>query len=59
MARHEREVADEDHVYVMNIRRGVKWSDGKTMTPADVKYSFDLLKIADASAAPAVGRRPG
>jgi peptide/nickel transport system substrate-binding protein len=32
--------------YVMNIRRGVKWSDGRTMTPRDVKYSFDLAKIA-------------
>ncbi|MCE3286543.1 MAG: ABC-type dipeptide/oligopeptide/nickel transport system, periplasmic component [Gaiellaceae bacterium] len=31
-------------VYVMNIRRGVKFSDGKTLTPGDVKYSFDLLK---------------
>ena len=29
----------------MNIRRGVKFSDGKTLTPRDVKYSFDLLKI--------------
>jgi peptide/nickel transport system substrate-binding protein len=32
--------------YVMTIRKGVKWSDGKPMTPADVKYSFDLAKIA-------------
>ena len=29
----------------MNIRRGVKFSDGTTLTPGDVKYSFDLLKI--------------
>jgi peptide/nickel transport system substrate-binding protein len=34
-----------NNVYVMNIRRGVKFSDGKTLTPGDVKYSFDLLKI--------------
>jgi len=33
------------NVYVMSIRRGVKFSDGKTLTPADVKYSFDLLKM--------------
>ena len=33
------------NVYVMNIRRGVKFSDGTTLTPGDVKYSFDLLKI--------------
>ena len=39
----------------MTIRRGVKWSDGKTMTPGDVKYSFDLAEDRDASAAPALG----
>jgi peptide/nickel transport system substrate-binding protein len=33
------------NVYVMNIRRGVKFSDGTTLTPGDVKYSFDLLKV--------------
>ena len=33
------------NVYVMNIRRGVKFSDGTTLTAGDVKYSFDLLKI--------------
>jgi peptide/nickel transport system substrate-binding protein len=32
--------------YVMTIRQGVKWSDGKPLTAADVKYSFDLAKIA-------------
>jgi peptide/nickel transport system substrate-binding protein len=32
--------------YVMSIRPGVKWSDGQTMTAQDVKYSFDLAKIA-------------
>jgi peptide/nickel transport system substrate-binding protein len=32
--------------YSMTIRKGVNWSDGKPMTPADVKYSFDLAKIA-------------
>jgi peptide/nickel transport system substrate-binding protein len=32
--------------YQMTIRQGVQWSDGKPMTPADVKYSFDLAKIA-------------
>ena len=26
------------------IRSGVKWSDGSAMTPADVAFSFDLLK---------------
>jgi peptide/nickel transport system substrate-binding protein len=32
--------------YVMTIRPNVKWSDGQTMTANDVKYSFDLAKIA-------------
>jgi peptide/nickel transport system substrate-binding protein len=32
--------------YVMTIRQGVKWSDGRTLTPRDVKYSFELAKIA-------------
>jgi peptide/nickel transport system substrate-binding protein len=32
--------------FAMTIRRGVKWSDGRTLTPSDVKYSFDLAKIA-------------
>jgi peptide/nickel transport system substrate-binding protein len=32
--------------YVMTIRSGVKWSDGRSMTPSDVKYSFDLAKTA-------------
>ncbi len=27
--------------YIFNIREGVKFSDGTTMTAADVKYSFD------------------
>ncbi len=31
--------------YTMTVRNGVKWSDGQTLTPQDVKYSFDLLKI--------------
>jgi peptide/nickel transport system substrate-binding protein len=33
------------NVYVMTIRSGVKWSDGKPMTVKDVKYSFELPKI--------------
>jgi peptide/nickel transport system substrate-binding protein len=32
--------------YSMTIRKNVKWSDGKALTPADVKYSFDLAKIS-------------
>jgi peptide/nickel transport system substrate-binding protein len=32
--------------YSMTVRSGVRWSDGRPMTPADVKFSFDLAKIA-------------
>jgi peptide/nickel transport system substrate-binding protein len=32
--------------YAMTIRKNVKWSDGQTLTPNDVKYSFELAKIA-------------
>jgi peptide/nickel transport system substrate-binding protein len=32
--------------YTMRIRQGVTWSDGKPLTAADVKYSFDLAKIS-------------
>ena len=46
VARHEREVDVEDDVRHERSGQGVKWSDGKTMTPQDVKYSFDLAKIA-------------
>ena len=31
--------------YVMKIRQGVKWSDGRALTARDVKYSFDLARI--------------
>ena len=41
--------------YTMTIRKGVKWSDGQTMTPQDVKYSFDLAQDRDPPAAPALG----
>jgi peptide/nickel transport system substrate-binding protein len=34
------------NTYAMTVRRGVRWTDGRPMTPADVKYSFDLAKIA-------------
>lgn len=29
---------------VFTIRKGVKWSDGKAFTPADVEFTFDMLK---------------
>jgi peptide/nickel transport system substrate-binding protein len=34
------------NTYVMTIRQGVTWSDGQPLKAADVKYSFDILKIA-------------
>lgn len=32
--------------YSMTIRKNVKWTDGQTLKPSDVKYSFDLAKIS-------------
>ena len=31
--------------YEMTIRKNVKWSDGKSLTASDVKYSFNLANI--------------
>ena len=31
--------------YVMTVRRGVKWSDGKPMTTKDFLYTFNMLKL--------------
>jgi peptide/nickel transport system substrate-binding protein len=31
--------------YVMTVRSGVQWSDGRTLTGADVKFTVDKLKI--------------
>lgn len=28
----------------LNIRKGVRWSDGEALTPEDVAYSFEILK---------------
>jgi peptide/nickel transport system substrate-binding protein len=33
------------NTYVMHVRQGVKWSDGKPLTAQDVKYSFDITNI--------------
>jgi peptide/nickel transport system substrate-binding protein len=31
--------------YVMTVRKGVKWSNGKSMTPQDFLFTFNTLKI--------------
>jgi ABC-type dipeptide transport system, periplasmic component len=33
------------NVYVMTVRNGVKWSDGRTLSAADFRFTFGLLKI--------------
>ena len=34
--------------YVINVRQGVKWSDGQPMTAADVAYSINLARTSTA-----------
>ncbi|MGO9162116.1 MAG: ABC transporter substrate-binding protein [Streptosporangiaceae bacterium] len=36
--------SNSDKTLTFTIRNGVKWSDGKPMTAADVVYTFNLLK---------------
>jgi peptide/nickel transport system substrate-binding protein len=36
-------------VYVMTVRKGVKWSDGQPLTAADVKFTFEVGKIPTAT----------
>jgi peptide/nickel transport system substrate-binding protein len=36
--------SDGNKILTFTIRSGVKWSDGKPMTAADVVYTFNLLK---------------
>jgi peptide/nickel transport system substrate-binding protein len=38
------EFNDDGTELTFQVREGVKWSDGKDMTPADVAYSFNVLK---------------
>jgi peptide/nickel transport system substrate-binding protein len=37
-----------DKTLTFNLRHGVRWSDGKPFTSADVVYTFDLLKRVSA-----------
>jgi len=39
----------QKNVYRATIRTGVTWSDGKPLTPADVKFTFETGKIATAT----------
>jgi peptide/nickel transport system substrate-binding protein len=36
---------DGDTKYVMTVRDGVSWNDGRAFTATDVKFTLDLLKI--------------
>lgn len=37
------EVSDEGKLWQIQLRKGVKWHDGREFTAQDVKYTFDLL----------------
>src|SRR5262245_48932033 len=36
-------------VYVMTLRKGIKWSDGKPLTSADVKFTYEVGKTPTAT----------
>lgn len=36
--------SNDNKTFTMQIRKNVKWTDGTAFTPADVVYSFDLMK---------------
>lgn len=35
---------DDNHTMILEIREGVKWSDGHPFTPRDVVFTFELMK---------------
>lgn len=39
---------DENKRLVLKIRQGVKWADGRNLTPADVVFTFELMKKHEA-----------
>jgi ABC-type transport system substrate-binding protein len=41
-----------DKTYQIKLRQGIKWSDGKDFTAADVKFTFDMAKTAAVGLAP-------
>ncbi|MFX5718429.1 ABC transporter substrate-binding protein, partial [Acinetobacter baumannii] len=56
-------VSDDGRTYTFNLREGVKWSDGKPFTAADVVFTLEafgkfntyltkLLPLIDKAAAP-------
>lgn len=41
---------EDNTLLILNLREGVKWSDGESFTANDVMYTFDLLQQNDALA---------
>ena len=35
---------ETDHVVVFSLRQGVRWSDGRPLTPDDVVFTFNLMR---------------
>jgi peptide/nickel transport system substrate-binding protein len=45
------EVSDDKLTYTFHLRKGVQFADGRPMTSADVKYSFDVIRDTEVQAA--------
>ncbi len=45
-------ISKDGRVYTFNIRKGVKFHEGQTLTPADVEYSLERNMIVDQEGGP-------
>lgn len=54
------EVSEDDTTYTINLRPGMKWSDGTPLTSADMMFTYeDIILNTELTPAPYTGFRPG